>query len=478
MKKEEGSEAPRPGSVAPDDRIAELRETAEAVGKLAANADAFRRIVDAFRAEDVELFQSELAGLGLLERCHLICRWLCSKHCVFICIRLCGPITQEPVLDVEEWRQFALAFERIAQDQALLKRLIDAVDHEDVAAWRALVAELKLERFCHQLCHWLCGIRCRLVCRLFCPPPPLITAVGFIPTSQIDSQGYGSGPDIYGTNTPPVDPANGIGDHPFGGRTNIQGVFNVTNADHYKVEYTTTPLNPASWTAITTQIKDLAWDPVSLSIQPYFRQPDVNGWYQIPPPPPPFPPPGPAENHGMGFLGPVYLTDWNTPLVDNDPYYLRLTVKRGASQFVSPVVAVRIDNGAPLPAMPPSPVIKLQLQDPNGNLKDLGCCDTVEKGEGNKVVISVQGWDPNFSVLSITLFGGCGVSVPIHTKTYNGNTADTGYPALTPIVWDPWAASVSPCCYVIWVQIWDRAIVGNQWAGRHTRSNWQSLTIA
>lgn len=458
-----------------DDRVTELRETAEAVGKLATDAEAFRRVVDAFRAEDVDRFQSELAALDLLGRCHFICRWLCSKHCVFICIRLCGPIDREPVLDVEEWRQFALATERIARDDALLKRLIEAVDREDVDAWRALVAELKLERFCHQLCHWLCGIRCRWVCRLFCPPPPLITAVGFIPTSQIDNQGYGSGPDIYTTNTPSPDPANGIGDHPFGGKTNIQGVFNVTNPDHYKVEYTTTPMNPASWTAITTQIQDLCWD--GTNIVPYFRQPDVNGWYQIPPPPPPCPPPGPAEAHGMGFLGPVYLTNWNTPAVDNDLYYLRLTVKKGMAEFTSPIVAVRIDNGAPLPAMPPSPVIKLQLQDPNGNLKDLDCCDTVEKGDGNKVVISVQGWDPNFSRLDITLYGGCGVSVPIHTKTYNGNTADTGYPVLTPIVWDPWAANVSPCCYVIWVQIYDRAVVSNQWAGRHSRSNWQSITI-
>ncbi len=456
-------------------RLEELRGMAEAVGKLAEDGDNFRRVVEAFRKRDVEGFQTGLAAVGLSDYCRWICRWLCSKHCVFLCIKLCGPIERQQELDVEEWRQFALTTARIAKDQGLLKRLMDAVDNEDVQAWQALVKELQLDRFCHQLCHWLCGLKCRWVCRLFCPDPPLITAVGFIRTSQIDPQGYGSGPDIYGTNTPAVDKPNGIGDHPFGGKTNIQGVFNVANADHYKVEYTATPMNPASWTAITTQIKDSCWNGM---ITDYFRQPDVNGWYQILPPPPPCPPPGPAESHGMGFLGPVYLTDWDTPNVPNDLYYLRLTVKKGAAQFTSPVVAVRIDNALPLPTPPPaSPIIKLQLKDPQGNLKDLDCCDTIQKGDGNVLVISVQAWDPNFSRLDITLYGGCGVSVGVHSKTYNGNLADTGYPVLTPITWDPWAAGVSPCCYVLWVQIWDRAIVNNQWAGRHTRANWQSITI-
>lgn len=473
---EKTSATPLAGDDSNQERFTELRETAQAVGTLAGDAENFRRVVEAFRARDVEGFQSGLTSAGLFERCPLICRWLCSKHCVFVCRRLCGPEAEQKEIDVEEWRQFALTTARIAEDESLVKRLVDAVDREDVEAWKALVAELKLERFCHQLCHWLCGLKCRWVCRLFCPPPPLITAVGFIPTAQIDNQGYGSGPDIYLTNTPAVNKPDGIGDHPFGGRTNIQGVFNVANADHYKVEYTTTPMIPASWTAIPTQINDYCWN--GMNIQPYLRQPDLNGWYQIPPPPPPCPPPGPAETHGMGFLGPVYLTDWDTPNVANDLHYLRLTVKKGAAEFPSPIVPVRIDNGMPLPTPPPaSPIIKLQVQDPNNNLKDLGCCDTIEKGDGNVLVISVQAWDPNFSRLDITLYGGCGVSVPVHTKTYNGNLADTGYPALTPIIWDPWKAGVSPCCYVLWVQILDRAIVNNQWAGRHSRSNWQSITI-
>ena len=79
--------------------------------------------------------------------------------------------------------------ERLAGDEALLKRFVDTVDREDVAAFNQLVAEFKWERFCHQLCHFLCAVRCRLVCELLCPPPPLITEVAFIPTSQFNSTG-------------------------------------------------------------------------------------------------------------------------------------------------------------------------------------------------------------------------------------------------------------------------------------------------
>ncbi len=176
-----------------EDRINELRETAEAVGKLATDAEAFSQIVDAFRALDAGRFQKGLAEAGLLPRCHRICRWLCSRHCVFLCVKLCGPLEEQRELDVEEWRQFALTTARIAQDERLLKRLIDAVDKEDVETFRALVTELQLQRFCHQLCHWLCGLKCRWACKVLCPPDRLITRVGSIPVSQIDSMGYASG---------------------------------------------------------------------------------------------------------------------------------------------------------------------------------------------------------------------------------------------------------------------------------------------
>jgi len=106
-------------------------------------------------------------------------------------LKLCRqPLVPAEEIPIGEWRDFALATRRIAADPALLQRLIDAVDRGDALAFDALVKQLGPERFCHQLCHWLCLVRCRYICRLLCPPPPLITEVGFIPTGQIDVQGY------------------------------------------------------------------------------------------------------------------------------------------------------------------------------------------------------------------------------------------------------------------------------------------------
>jgi hypothetical protein len=198
------------------------------------------------------------------------------------------------------------------------------------------------------------------------------------------------------------------------------------------------------------------------------RVPDANGWYDV-------------ADMGLGSEGHTYLTDWPTPPAISDLYYLKLTVRTPALiEFASPIVPVRIDNTAPT-----KPVIKLQLKKPDGSITDLDCCEKVDRGDGNTILISVQTSDANFSYVSVDLYGGCNVSLPIVdtggnslSKSYNGNLLDTGYPVLTTFEWDPWASNVDPCCYLIYVQIWDRAIVTNQFGGRHYNVSWHSITIA
>ncbi|PYS83738.1 MAG: hypothetical protein DMF67_07810 [Acidobacteria bacterium] len=458
-----------------EERLEELRQTGEAIGKLAQNPDAFERAVNAFRAQDAERFQAELAKLDLLRFCVLICRWLCSKHCVFICFRLCrGPVKVDTdQLPVAEMREFALATAQLARQDALLRRFLDAVDREDAAAFNRLLVEMKWERFCHQLCHYLCVVRCRLVCRLMCPPPPLITEVGYIPTSQIDPTGRASGPSLPPGTTPPDNKPAGVGDHPFGGLENIRGVFNVANPFQYKVEFGPAPGGP--WTPITQPITDIYPDPLfplpghPSPITTHPRLPLAGGWYNV------------SE---MGLLGPDYLTDWPTPPDRDKLYYLKLTVRNAAlTEFQSPVTPARVDNGSPNPA--PRPIIDLQLQTPDGQRRTLGCCEKVERGKGNLVVITITAWDENFSSINVALLGGCGWSFPIVdtggtslSKTYNGNIADTGYPVATEFLWDPWAAKIDPCCYLIDVRINDRAIINNSWSGGHPNENWRSITIA
>jgi hypothetical protein len=446
-------------------RLAELRQTGEAIGKLAKDEAAFERTAEAFRAQNAEQFQSELAKLGLLPFCVLICRWFCSKHCVFICSKLCRkPVTPQEIT-VQEMRQFALVTEQLTKDEALLKRFLDAVDHEDADAFNKLLEEFKWERFCHQLCHLLCSIRCRRVCRLLCPPGPMITEVGFIPIPQIDATGRAAGPSLPPGPTLSDNKPAGTGDHPFGGWTNIKGVFNIANPFQYKVEFATGVAGP--WTPILQAITDYHWCHGG-PLTSYNRVPDGSGWYNV------------SE---MDCDGQDYLTDWSTPLDRDKLYYLKLTVRNTALvEFESPVVPVRVDNGAPQPV---PPVIDLQIQAPNGTRRKLGCCETVQRGDGNLVVITLQAWDENFSHIDVVLLGGCNASYSIVdtggtslSKTYNGNTADTGYPVATEFLWDPWKAGVSPCCYLIDVHIYDRVIANNYWSGGHASEGWRSITIA
>jgi hypothetical protein len=438
------------------ERLAELRASGEAVGKLAEDRARFERAVQAFRAEDADAFHRALVEAGVDARCTLVCRWLCSKHCVFICLRLCGPIAEQKELEISEVHAFAEVTARISADDALLTRLLAAVDHQDVEAWRALIAELQLGPFCHQLCHWLCFVRCRRICRLLCPDPPLITEVAFIPTSQINPQGFGAGPSVPPGTTPHDNKPAGDGDHPFGGVAHIQGEYlSIAGATQYKVEYASRPVGP--WTPILAPMTDERFVPPLLVN--YTRVPDAAGWYNV------------AD---VGLLGPTQLTDWTTPTPDGT-YYLKLTVRNAAlTEYASPVVAAVVDNTAPVGPAPggrPSITIK------QGS-RTLDCCESVTR-DGGPLTINVVATDENFSILTVDLEGGCGASYPIFSKTYNGNLLDQGAPSPgIDILWDPWKAGVSPCCYVMYVRIWDRAIVNNSYGSRHGNSNWHSITIA
>ena len=465
-----------------NERLAELREAAAAVAALAEDQEVFTRTVEAFRAQDSAAFQGELSKAGFLSHCHRICWWLCQKHCVFICFKLAGPPPPDQAdLPIDEIRSFAQTAGRIAADEALLRRFVAAVDGQDVEAFRALLAEQGLERFAHQLCHWLCLVRCKLICRLLCPAPPLITHVANIRVQQINFLGYGAGPSNPAGYTATDDKPNGVGDHPFGGRIDIRGVFNVTNPVRYKVEFTPDPVN-VPWQPIKTDLDDECFPPF---FQTYVRGPDGGGWYLVGPPPPPCPPGGALpENNGMGVdsMGHTFLTQWVTPPPGgpSDLYYLRLKVENASGTFQSPVVRVRIDN-----VLPTKPDIKLQLQKPDGTRTDLGCCETVVKGDGNLVLITLTASDANFSRISVQLLGGCGVSIPILdtsatplSKSYNGDISDTGYLAPTEFLWDPFnTPGIEPCCYLVWVDIWDRAIVNNYFSGGHYNYNFRSLTI-
>src|SRR5436309_6464365 len=72
------------------DAVRELLEEADAIGRAAKTQRSFQSLFDAFEKEDAKRFQEALKRLRLFPRCHLICRWIRVKYCVFLCLRLCG----------------------------------------------------------------------------------------------------------------------------------------------------------------------------------------------------------------------------------------------------------------------------------------------------------------------------------------------------------------------------------------------------
>jgi hypothetical protein len=157
------------GIMADEGLATDLVHAAEAVAALARDEDRFRATFDAFLAADRESYQRLLTEFKLLDRCELVCDWICSKYCVFVCLELCGP----PIgVELPDLREFAAVVTRITQDEELVERLANTVADRDAEGFRALVAELKIERFCHLLCHWACSVRCRLLCRVVCSPMP------------------------------------------------------------------------------------------------------------------------------------------------------------------------------------------------------------------------------------------------------------------------------------------------------------------
>jgi hypothetical protein len=286
-----------------------------------------------------------------------------------------------------------------------------------------------------------------LACRTLCPDFPTITKVGLIPATHISPSGLGSGPSVPAGPTPPDSFSPGpYGHHPFGGLTFIEGsVFGIANVEAYKVEWAANTAGP--WHPIVNPVDD--FDLATLT--DYQRTP-VGDWFLV------------AD---MGLFK-TSLANWTTPSPDG-LYYLKLTARNTAAvEFASGFVPILVDNS------PPSN-FTLEIRQ---NGEKLPCCAEVTKA-GGPLEITVTGEDANFEALSISLRGGCNVSFPVFSKTYNGNVLDTGAPSpgIT-FPYDPWAQGVEPCCYVLEVVVSDRAIVTNTLWAHHAVSTVHSITIA
>ncbi len=146
----------------------DLLEGANLVGQLAGNEEAFRGAYDAFRKADPAGYQAFLNRVGIFPRCNLICEWIRSKECIFLCLELCGP--PKPIDTIPNPRLLAEAIVRITSDERLLAVLVQALESRNQGEFEKIATELQLGPLCHFFCHWLCVVRYRLLCRWFCSP--------------------------------------------------------------------------------------------------------------------------------------------------------------------------------------------------------------------------------------------------------------------------------------------------------------------
>lgn len=446
-----------------------LAEFGEAIAKLTADREAFKKVFEAYEKQDVEKFQAELKRLHIEKFRERICHWLCLKKCVIICRMMCRAPPPSKLRGVEEIRRFGEAVVKIIKEKGTLESLIEAYEKQDVEGFQEILKRLQLTRFCSQICYWICRIRCKRKCKDLCTAPS-ITHVGYIPTTQIDSEGYAMGPSQPPGTTPP--PTSYCGHHPFGGLANVRGTFNLSNPNKYKVEWASNVGGP--------------WNPIMSSI----TEEDASVWPHVNKTRYPSGPPDPGWYNVADMIDSHYLTDLDTTIAtpSTGKFYLRLTVKNlmGAS-FQSPIVPVRVDNDRPTVPKPPQspPHMDLFIKKPDGTEEPVKC-GGIKKGDGT-LLIKFIAWDENFRQLTLTAQGGCGLNIPIIDETtgttvsrgYGGDITDKGEPVLRVVEWDPWKDNnIVPCCYNVVLRIWDRAIVDNFYSGGRHNSDWEAVEIA
>lgn len=162
--------------------VSRLAAQSDAVGRLAQDSGGFAAVVAAFESQDPDAFRWVLNRLEMLPYCELICEWVRVKMCVLRCFEICGP----PPEEVPSLEKFANAAVKLASNEKLVRRVVDAVSCGDRDAYSAAIQEGELREFCHLICHWVCSIIYRRVCERVCAPTPVPVRD---PASEIQASG-------------------------------------------------------------------------------------------------------------------------------------------------------------------------------------------------------------------------------------------------------------------------------------------------
>jgi hypothetical protein len=159
-------------SILNDNVASQLASQSDAIGRLAQDSGGFSAVIAAFESKDPNAFRWVLDRLEMLPYCELICEWVRIKFGVLRCLEVCGVPNEE--LGTPNLQQFARAIVRLASNEALLRRIVDAVACGNGDDYRAAVAELNLNDFCYLLCHWIYSVIYYRVCEVVCSPARLL----------------------------------------------------------------------------------------------------------------------------------------------------------------------------------------------------------------------------------------------------------------------------------------------------------------
>ena len=152
----------------PAQLIAELKQGAPGLARLADNEDALGRLIKAYEVQDARVVREIIEELRLVPYCRVICTWLCTWHCFRVCRVLKIELPSQPFEDVE-LRRYAEGLSRLAGDVESTSALLDAVANEDADVFSRIAGQFEIQRFGYLLCYWICHLRCHRFCYLVCP---------------------------------------------------------------------------------------------------------------------------------------------------------------------------------------------------------------------------------------------------------------------------------------------------------------------
>src|SRR5271155_149462 len=151
-----------------DNAISRLASQSDAIGRLAQDSGGFAAVIAAFESKDANAFRWVLERLEMLPYCELICEWVRIKLCALRCAGIC--LTHRAQKEDPNLHKFATDAVKLASNEKLLRRVVDAVACGDADAYQAAIDELGLGEFCHLICHWVCSIGYQRVCEYVCHP--------------------------------------------------------------------------------------------------------------------------------------------------------------------------------------------------------------------------------------------------------------------------------------------------------------------